>query len=556
MSLITENIPIGIWVEDKNGKIKLMNAKFRETLKIKNELGQNLFQIIKKYDFRIESFDIDKNIGIKITTDDSICIAKKMIIKDAKKNIIGAIGVIRGSEDSYLKSIVNTIPYILSYKDLEGNLVGCNKAFEEFIGIGENELIGKGYLNKCKDNELVVEIQNRDIKYNKHNEVRSYEIMYNGKNVMEVLKYPIKNKKNKIIGTLGLSKDISKNKILQNEIIEATYRDKATGLYNRNYFEKISEELSKSYEKDLLLIMGDADGLKVINDALGHFEGDRYLKEIGNIILEAVGKNGDVVRWGGDEFIALVPDGTKEEGEEIKRRVKELCEEHSKEGAPINISVGYSVKNEINKTIEDMVNEAEEFVYKEKVVKGEKIKEEFLEFLQEKVYLKTIENEEGLWENEDIVRRIGKKLNLSKEQIENINLGLKFHDIGMIAVPEKILNKPIQKLTDEEANILRSHVDKSYRIVKTYPKIAKISNIVLSHHEYYNGKGYPLGLKGEDIPIEARVIRVIDCYDYYRRSVNGLTEKDVLGILKKDAGRKYDPRIVEIFLEKIKKIKK
>ncbi|MGL4876334.1 MAG: HD domain-containing phosphohydrolase [Clostridium sp.] len=556
IKLIIEYMSLGIWIEDSSGKIKLMNAKFRNILEIENEVDVSLFQVVKKYDFRIESFDVDSKIGIKITTGKTICVAKKIIIRDDEGNMIGAIGIIRNPEDNYLKKVVDTIPYILSYKDLKGNLVGCNKAFEEFLGINEKELIGAGYLNRCKDNELVKEIQSKDSKYNKNNEIRSYEIMYNGKNIMEVLKYPIKNSKDNVIGTLGISKDISENKIFQNEIIEATYKDRATGLYNRNYFEKISEELGKSYDEDLLLIMGDADGLKVVNDALGHFEGDRYLKEIGEIIIEAVDGVGDVIRWGGDEFVVLVQNGTNEMGERIKGRIRSLCKKYSKGGAPINISVGYSIKNEKNKTIEDMLNDAEETVYKEKVFKGEKIKEEFLEFIQEKVYLKTLENEDKAWENEDIVKKISKKLKLSKEQVENINLALKFHDIGMIAVPEEILNTPIHKLTDDQAEILRKHVDKSYRIVKMYPKIAKISKIILSHHEYYNGKGYPLGLKGEDIPIEARVIRVIDCYDYYKRCANGLTENEVLQIIKKDSNRKYDPKVVEAFLEIINKMKR
>ncbi|MGL4849794.1 MAG: HD domain-containing phosphohydrolase [Clostridium sp.] len=555
ISLIIENIPLGIWIEDKNGKIKLMNLRFRDALKIKDEKGTSLCQIVKKYDFRMEGFNVDNHIGIKINGKDFICVAEKIIIKDGEENLIGAVGIIRNPEMNYLKKVIDTIPYIISYKDLSGNLVGCNKAFKEFLSVEENELIGTGYLEKTKGNELVTEIQKRDARFKGKDEPRSYEIMYSDKNVMEVLKYPIKNEKNKIVGVLGISKDISENKIIQNEIIEATYRDKATGLYNRNYFEKISEELNKHYEEDLLLVMGDADGLKVVNDSLGHFEGDRYLREIGEIIIEAVDGKGDVIRWGGDEFIVLIPNGTNEIGKKIKEKISSLCKVYSEDGAPISISVGYSIKNEVNKTIEDMLNVAEEIVYKEKVFKGEKIKEEFLEFIQEKVYLKTLENENRAWASEDIVKKIGEKLKLSKEEVENINLALKFHDIGMIAVPDEIIDTPIHKLTNEQAEILRRHVDKSYRIIKMYPKIAKISKIVLSHHEYYNGKGYPLGLKGEDIPIESRVVRVLDCYDYYKRSTNGLTEDEVLEIMKSDSGRKYDPKVLEIFLETINKMK-
>lgn len=142
-------------------------------------------------------------------------------------------------------------------------------------------------------------------------------------------------------------------------------------------------------------------------------------------------------------------------------------------------------------------------------------------------------------------------MNLTKKEIEDIKLASDLCSIGMIAIPDNIAKKNIDELTDKEIEILKTHPDKGYRIVKSYPEIAKVSKIILTHHEYYNGEGYPLGLAGEDIPLGARIIRIIEDYNYYLKFDNKITKKDIEIKIKSQSYEKYDPKLVKVFLKVI-----
>ncbi len=450
-----------------------------------------------------------------------------------------------------MKNVINAIPYIISYKDINGNLTGCNKAFEKFVGRDELNLLGEKYKENCLEKELVLEIANKDGNNLKKKNKRLYEIQYENNKVMKVEKFPLKDSEGKIIGVVGLSEDISEDKKFQNKIIEESYKDKTTGLYNRNYFEKIAVEIDKNFNGKLILIMGDSDALKLVNDSLGHLEGDRYLRDLSRIILEVVNKRGDVIRWGGDEFIILIPNANIEDAKEVTERINYLCRNNDSSPIPISLSMGYSYREENNKTLDKMIEEAENEVYKEKLIKSEKTKKRLFEYIQKSLMEKCCESEEVRKRKHILIQKICEELNLTKKEIEDIQLASDLCSIGMIAIPDNIAKKNIDELTDKEIEILKTHPDKGYRIVKSYPEIAKVSKIILTHHEDYNGKGYPLGLAGEDIPLGARIIRIIEDYNYYLKFDNKITKKDIEIKIKSQSYEKYDPKLVKVFLKVI-----
>ena len=127
----------------------------------------------------------------------------------------------------------------------------------------------------------------------------------------------------------------------------------------------------------------------------------------------------------------------------------------------------------------------------------------------------------------------------------------KLHDIGKVGIPEEILSKP-GELTKEEYEIIKTHAEKGYRIAMFNPELKKIAPCILAHHERYDGTGYPLGLKGNDIPLLARIINVVDSYDAMtnKRVYKGsLSAEEAKKELKKNSGTQFDPMIVEEFLE-------
>ena len=145
--------------------------------------------------------------------------------------------------------------------------------------------------------------------------------------------------------------------------------------------------------------------------------------------------------------------------------------------------------------------------------------------------------------------KIVSKMSLSSSEISKIELAGLLHDIGMIGVAEEILNKT-QKLSDEEYEKIKMHVHYSVKILEDIKQLSEITEIIKYHHEYYNGCGYPYGLKGDDIPLGSRIIAIADAYDSlisnraYRKS---LTSEDALKIIEQGAGKQFDPDLVKIF---------
>lgn len=148
---------------------------------------------------------------------------------------------------------------------------------------------------------------------------------------------------------------------------------------------------------------------------------------------------------------------------------------------------------------------------------------------------------------------IAKELGYSDEECENLRKAALLHDIGKIGIPDRILNKP-ERLTDEEYAIMKSHVEKGAEILKSFTLVNHVEEGALYHHERYDGKGYMHGLKGEEIPLNARIIGIADTFDamtanrVYRKKLN----KDyVLGEIRRGSGTQFDPELVDIMLRLI-----
>ncbi|CCC57758.1 HD-GYP domain-containing protein [Caloramator australicus] len=150
-----------------------------------------------------------------------------------------------------------------------------------------------------------------------------------------------------------------------------------------------------------------------------------------------------------------------------------------------------------------------------------------------------------------MVQRMAEKLKLGEVQKNNLLLLADMHDIGKVAISDDILNKK-EPLTEKEWEILKSHSEKGYRIAVSSPELAGIADLILKHHERWDGKGYPLGLKGEQIPIECRILAVVDAYDAMTNSRHYnivKTHEEAIEEIKGCSGTQFDPKIANVFLE-------
>ena len=153
----------------------------------------------------------------------------------------------------------------------------------------------------------------------------------------------------------------------------------------------------------------------------------------------------------------------------------------------------------------------------------------------------------------EICQHIGQAIGFSEIEVSKLKVVGLFHDIGKIAIKERILNKP-GKLTGQERAEIERHPDIGFRILNPSHEMSQVADCIVAHHERWDGTGYPKGLKGEAIPIDARIIALADSYDAmtserpYRMALN---EKDVLAEIQENAGTQFDPEITRIFIENV-----
>lgn len=329
--------------------------------------------------------------------------------------------------------------------------------------------------------------------------------------------------------------------------------DILTGLYNRHSFEEKIKELN--YEKYLPLgiIMGDVNGLKLVNDTLGHLEGDNLLKSISEILKEICNPNAYVFRWGGDEFIILVPNCNELKSEKIITSITKECEQAQYKFMQLSIALGEGMKHSLKEDIYECIRKVEEKVYRQKLLEKKSIKSSIMQSLKKSLEEKNMETNEHTQRVTQYALAIGRKLKLKISDLDELALVGSLHDIGKIAVNEEVLLKP-GKLTKEEFEIMKTHTEKGYRIINAFSELGNVAKCVLTHHEKWDGSGYPLGLAEKEIPLMARIINVADSYDVMtsdRIYKKAMGEYEAIKELKRCSGSQFDPKIVECFIEYI-----
>ena len=362
----------------------------------------------------------------------------------------------------------------------------------------------------------------------------------------------IYDEEGKLAAVEGIVRDITKRKELELKLEYYSTHDGLTGLYNRAFFEEEMARLRNERLKGLGIVVIDVDGLKIINDSMGHAVGDELLKTAADILKAAFRKGDVVARVGGDEFAVLLPNVKEEDLKKICKRVENLIDEFNERnsGLPLSITLGYGVEYGEKIDPDELFKKADNDMYRKKLFRSRSAKSAAVNAL-----LKIMEARDYYVEGHGerilrLVSEMAKKLNLSEGRTADLMLFAQFHDIGKVGIPDRILLKN-GKLTPEEYEEMKRHSEIGYWIALSYPELAPIADFILKHHEWWNGEGYLLGIKGEEIPLECRILSIADAYDAMtndRPYRNGKSHGEAVSELRRLAGRQFDPELVEIFL--------
>jgi len=357
--------------------------------------------------------------------------------------------------------------------------------------------------------------------------------------------------------------------------------DELTGLFNRRHFEeRLKEEIARHsrYGDVLSIFMLDLDNFKSYNDLHGHPAGDILLNQIGRIIKGSIRNVDKAFRYGGDEFVVILPQTNKDDAYVVAERVRaQLAAEMEKRAASVTCSIGlasYPVDGVIPAELVDVADTA---LYYAKRTGGNRVylsskvlpkptasatltsigsKPDSLSSVYALVSAVEAKNPYAYKHSKKVntyAVALAERIGLSPDDVLKVSTAALLHDIGIISIPDRVLGKK-GELNSGDWQAIRAHPKLGATIVSNIPSLIPCVSSILHHHERWDGTGYPDGLKGEEIPLEARILAIADSFAAMtsaRPYRSALSQEEILQELRKGSGTQFDPKLVEIFISMI-----
>ena len=357
----------------------------------------------------------------------------------------------------------------------------------------------------------------------------------------------------KVIVLEGLIVDVTERKNQDEKIKYLNNHDPLTGLYNRQFCETEMKRLDEANVILTSVIVGDINGLRLVNNAFGYEDGDHLIIQAASCMKKFCRDTDIVARTGGDDFSIILPNTDSETALGIMEKIKADCRLLNKVGSDDNsfndISLGCSTRTSADETLFQTYLVAEDYMNKRKLLDRKSSHRTILTSIMSTVFAKSEETEQHSERLAKLSKTIGEKIGLAQKNLDLLELFAILHDVGKIGIDDSVLKKP-GKLNNEEWDKMKKHPEIGYKIAASSPELEPIAEYILTHHEHWDGSGYPQGLAGEKIPLLSRILAVADAYDamtenrVYRAAIN---KAEAIKEIIRCSGTQFDPKIVDAF---------
>jgi diguanylate cyclase (GGDEF)-like protein/PAS domain S-box-containing protein len=488
-------------------------------------------------------------------------------LRESEENFRSALKELLASKYLF-QEVIDCLPDPVFAIDIQGKVIAWNSAIESLTGVQAKDILGKA------DFEYAVPFYGKQrpmtIDFLLHPELEAPEnylklrregdaifseafspLLNNGKGAhLWCAASIIRDREGQALGALKTIKDFTAHKEMMAQLQYLGMHDILTGLYNRMYFEEEIARLDNNERHTpVTIIICDVDALKLVNDTMGHHKGDLLLKASAEVIRAPFRSSDVVARIGGDEFALLLPKTGRAAAEEACRRIGEAVKSYNEcsPPVPLSLSVGFACGFP---PLRDVFLQADHNLNRDKLLRSAGAKSHFIATLKAMLAERDYITEGHAERLEKMALLMADAMDIPKTEKADLLLLAKFHDLGKVGVSDTILFKP-DKLTTAEMEEMKRHAEIGYRIAKTSPNLEHIAELILHHHEWWNGEGYPLALKGEQIPLCCRILAVIDAYDamtHDRPYRKAFTCTQAVDEIRRGAGKQFDPYLVHVFI--------
>lgn len=470
-------------------------------------------------------------------------------------DLVNTADQVSSREEKY-RSLIESTDDSIFMTDRDGTFLFVNRQMLAQLCVSEANIIGKRY-GDFHDAQDTAEFAGYIEKVFETSMSHRYEHKSGKENdqryMLSTLSPVVDGRTGRVKFVAVVSKEITDIKKTEEKLKYLSLHDPLTNLYNRAYFEEEMHRLDNNRFELVGLIMCDIDGLKLINDTLGHDKGDELLAVASRVIRKSFRESDVVARVGGDEFAILLPNSPKSKVEEICNRIRSSVIDYNRENPrlPLGISTGFAIRTGPGQSMAALYREADNSMYKEKLFGSRHARNVIVRNLLNTIETKGITTRRSVKRLRQLVTILGSAAGLSDKRLKDLTLLAQFHDIGNVSIHDRILLKK-GNLNAEELLEMRKHCDIGHRIAQSAANLTHIADYILKHHEWWNGSGYPLGLAGEEIPLESRIMAIADAYESMtggRPHRKAVSREEALKELRKCAGTQFDPDLVEKFIE-------